>query len=108
MAVIARILRASALGCRHRIPPNACLMRLPVLIAALLMPAVAWFSQQGVFGPDNGAISDRYPTLLVAAGYAFAIWGPIFLGDLVFACWQLRGRYRDADGLRRLRPAAAA
>lgn len=83
-------------------------MRLPVLIAALLMPAVAWFSQQGVFGPDNGTISDRYPTLLVAAGYAFAIWGPIFLGDLIFAFWQLRGRYRGADSLRRLRPAAAA
>lgn len=83
-------------------------MRLPVLFAALLMPAVAWFSQQGYFGPDNGQISDRYPTLLVAAGYAFSIWGLIFLLDLVFALWQLRGRLRDQPTLQRLRPAAAA
>lgn len=83
-------------------------MRLPVLIAAALMPAVAWFSQQGYFGPDNGEISDRYPTLLVAAGYAFAIWGPIFLLDLIFAVCQLRARWREDDTLLRVRPAAAA
>ncbi|ALN56017.1 membrane protein [Lysobacter enzymogenes] len=83
-------------------------MRLPVLIAAALMPAVAWFSQQGYFGPDNGEISDRYPTLLVAAGYAFAIWGPIFLLDLIFAVFQLRARWREDDTLLRVRPAAAA
>lgn len=83
-------------------------MRLPLLVAAALMPAVAWFSQQGYFGPDNGEVSDRYPTLLVAAGYAFAIWGLIFLLDLVFAVGQLRARWRDDDTLRRVRPAAAA
>ncbi|WP_394538378.1 hypothetical protein PRJ39_21895 [Lysobacter enzymogenes] len=83
-------------------------MRLPVLVAAALMPAVAWFSQQGYFGPDNGEISDRYPTLLVAAGYAFAIWGLIFLLDLAFAVWQLGSRRREDDTLQRVRPAAAA
>lgn len=83
-------------------------MRLPVLIAAALMPVVAWFSQQGYFGPDNGEMSDRYPTLLVAAGYAFAIWGLIFLLDLAFAVWQLGSRRREDDTLQRVRPAAAA
>ncbi len=83
-------------------------MRLLVLIAAAAMPALAWFSQQGRFGPDPGAISDRYPTLLVAAGYAFSIWGAIFLLDLAFALWQLRERRHDESALRRARPAAAA
>ena len=83
-------------------------VRLPVLIAAALMPAVAWFSQAGYFGPDNGEISDRYPTLLVAAGYAFSIWGLIFLLDLAFAAWQLGARRREDDTLLRVRPAAAA
>ena len=46
-------------------------MRWLVLLLSLAMPVVSWFSQQGVFGPTNGAISDRYPTLIVAAGYAF-------------------------------------
>src|SRR5690349_18924896 len=88
--------------------PGVFIVRLSVLFAAVLMPVVAWCSQQGYFGPDNGAMSDRYPTLLVAAGYAFAIWGVIFLLDLVFALWQLRARLREDDTLQRLRPATAA
>lgn len=67
-------------------------MRLLVLLTSLAMPVVAWFSQRGAFGPTNGAISDRYPTLIVAAGYAFAIWGVIFLLDVGFGLWQLSPR----------------
>ena len=67
-------------------------MRWLVLLLSLAMPVVSWFSQQGVFGPTNGAISDRYPTLIVAAGYAFAIWGLIFLWDMVFGAWQAFSR----------------
>jgi hypothetical protein len=67
-------------------------MRFLVLLFAIAMPIVAWFSNNDAFGPDNGTISDRYPTLLVAAGYAFSIWGLIFLLDAAFALWQLRER----------------
>ena len=65
-------------------------MRVLVLLFALAMPVVSWWSQSGAFGPDNGTVSDRYPTLLVAAGYAFSIWGLIFLLDLVYASGSLR------------------
>lgn len=75
-------------------------MRWIVLLAALAMPVVSWFSQSGAFGPTNGEISDRYPTLLVAAGYAFAIWGLIFLWDVLFGIWQLRQRRPDLAGVR--------
>ncbi len=68
------------------------MLQILVILSALSMPLVAWASQRGVFGPDNGAISDRFPTLLVADGYAFSIWGVIFLLDLVFAAWLLRGQ----------------
>jgi prepilin signal peptidase PulO-like enzyme (type II secretory pathway) len=81
-------------------------MRVLLLLAAILMPAVSWFSQKGQFGPTNGAISDQYPTLLVAAGYAFSIWGLVFALDVVFGLWQLRQR-RD-DALARIRPFAFA
>jgi hypothetical protein len=81
-------------------------MRWIVLLAALAMPAVAWLSQTGQFGPTNGAISDRYPTLLVAAGYAFSIWGVIFLWNLLFGLWQLRRRKPDDNA--RVRGWAAA
>ena len=67
-------------------------MRLLVLLFALAMPLVSWLSQTGAFGPDNAVVSGRYPTLLVAAGYAFSIWGLIFLLDLVYAAWQAGGR----------------
>lgn len=88
---------------------SSWLLRIGVLVAALAMPAVAWMSQRGAFGPDNGTISDRYPTLLVAAGYAFSIWGLIFLGDVAFGLWQLRRAPvadRDHDDVARARPLA--
>jgi len=83
-------------------------MRVLVLLFALAMPAVSWLSQAGVFGPDNGTISDRYPTLLVAAGYAFSIWGLIFLLDVVYAIWQATGRRRADVLLGRIAPVTAA
>ncbi len=74
-----------------------------VFLTALAMPIIAWLSSAGVFGPTNAVISDRYPTLIIAAGYAFAIWGPIFLLDVVYGSlqWFLDGR--DAR-LQRIRP----
>lgn len=79
-----------------------------VLLSALAMPVVAWLSQRGVLGPTPGEISDRYPTLLVAAGYAFSIWGLIFLLDIVFALSQARPARLQVTALRRARPALAA
>ena len=69
-------------------------MRLLVLLSALLMPVVAWFSERGALGPTNAAVSAEYPTLLIAAGYAFAIWGLIFLFDVVYGVWQATGERR--------------
>jgi len=63
-------------------------MRYLALLAALSMPVVAFFTTRGAFGPDTGDVSERYPTLLAAAGYAFAIWGPIFLLDVAYGAWE--------------------
>src|SRR3546814_15235091 len=72
------------------------------------MPVVAWLSNTGAFGPDNGMISNRYPTLLVAAGYAFSIWGLILLLDAAYAIWQRTGERRRDATLDRVAPWAAA
>src|SRR5690606_37805847 len=41
-------------------------------------------------------------------GYAFAIWGPIFLLDVAFGFWQaFAAKPRDENVLRRIAPAAA-
>lgn len=82
-------------------------MRWIVLLFAIAMPVVAWLSNSGAFGPDNGTVSDNYPTLLVAAGYAFSIWGLIFLLDLVYALWQVAGKRAKDPILRRIAPWAA-
>ena len=82
-------------------------MRLAVILFALLMPVIAWLSNTGTFGPDNGAISDRYPTLLVAAGYSFSIWGLIFAWDVAFGVWQWRAG-AASRAVERARPWAAA
>ncbi len=82
-------------------------MRLIVLLMSLAMPLVAWLSNQGTFGPDNAELSGRYPTLLVAAGYAFAIWGLIFLLDIAFGIWQLSSRRRADGAVARIRLPAA-
>lgn len=82
-------------------------MRLLVVLCAIAMPVVAWLSQTGAFGPDQAEISNRYPTLLVAAGYAFSVWGLIFLLDLVYAIWQATGDRRQDPLLARIAPVAA-
>lgn len=82
-------------------------MRLLVLLCAIAMPIIAWLSQTGAFGPDQGTISDRYPTLLVAAGYAFSVWGLIFLLDVLYALWQATGPRRSDPLLGRIAPFAA-
>ena len=82
-------------------------MRLLVLLLSIAMPVVSFFSQRGTFGPDNGTISDQYPTLLVAAGYAFAIWGVIFLLDVVYGIWQTTGERRTDATVTHVAPWAA-
>ncbi|WP_462116133.1 hypothetical protein, partial [Lysobacter xanthus] len=82
-------------------------MRLVVLLLSLCMPAIAWFSQRGTFGPTNGAVSDRYPTLLVAAGWAFSIWGLIFLLDIAYGIAQATGPRRRDPALARMAPWSA-
>jgi hypothetical protein len=81
-------------------------MKYLVALLAWAMPFVAWLSNARIFGPTNGEISDRYPTLIVAAGYAFSIWGPIFLLDAFYATRQMLDRAADV-GLQRTRPWAA-
>ncbi|MCA1589919.1 MAG: tryptophan-rich sensory protein, partial [Acidobacteria bacterium] len=40
-------------------------------------------------GVDTGAISDKYPTVVTPAGYAFSIWTLIYVGLVAFSIYQL-------------------
>lgn len=48
-------------------------------------------------GQTMGMVSAKYPTLLTPAGYAFSIWGLIFLTLIGYAVWQLLPGQRNAS-----------
>lgn len=48
-----------------------------------------WWNAHPPGGQNMGAVSARYPTLLTPAGWAFSIWGLIFLALAGYAIWQL-------------------
>jgi benzodiazapine receptor len=52
--------------------------------------------------PPVGSVSDRYPTYVVPAGYAFSIWGLIFALSLAYAVWQMLPAQRENPLLRRV------
>jgi len=45
--------------------------------------------------PSSHIVSAAYPTLFTPAGWAFAIWGLIFIMEGVFAVYQLLPSVRD-------------
>ncbi len=54
-------------------------------------------------GNTTGELSDQFPVLITPAGYAFAIWGLIYLGLALFAFWQLLPAQRDNPMLHEIR-----
>lgn len=80
--------------------------RLAVLnaISVILVIAVSYISQTGIInGNTMGSLSAEYYNLFTPASYAFAIWGLIFLGLIIFSGYQLYqafGPKTDLDFLR--------
>jgi hypothetical protein len=48
-----------------------------------------WTAVVGFHGNTVGGLSDVYDTLFTPAGYAFSIWGLIFIGQVLHAGYQL-------------------
>ncbi|OON70540.1 hypothetical protein [Hymenobacter sp. CRA2] len=48
-----------------------------------------WWNARPANGQSMGTVSAQYPMLLTPAGWAFSIWGVIFLALAVYAVWQL-------------------
>ncbi len=64
-------------------------------ILAPLLPAI------GIGNPVGEQSADTQ-TLITPAGWAFAIWGPLYLGTIIFAVYQLLPRHRDSALVRRI------
>jgi tryptophan-rich sensory protein len=61
---------------------------LPVAVLACLYVNYLYNANPPAGALSNGAMSARHPTLLTPAGYAFSIWGAIFLGLVIYTVWQ--------------------
>ena len=77
---------------------------LPVAVAACLYVNYVYNARPPEGALSNGAMSARHPTLLTPAGYAFSIWGIIFLGLVVYTAWQLLPRQHRARLPREINP----
>lgn len=67
-----------------------------VVLLAVVQVVVSGLGGSGATGESIGVVAGDYATPLLAAGWAFAIWAPIYLGFLAYAVYQLlpaqRGR----------------
>lgn len=91
-----------------RAPAADPLPRIAVVVLALLQILTPMLPALGV-GEPIGSQSDEVRTLVTPAGWAFAIWGPLYTGAILFAIWQALPAQRDNALLGGLRwPAAGA
>ena len=73
---------------------------LPIVngIALLITIFVNYFANTGVFdGNTMSTISAKYDNLFTPAGYAFSIWGIIYLGLLGFVFYTGRSSFKKAQ-----------
>lgn len=77
----------------------------PILnvVALLLVIGVNWLANAlPINGQTTGEISDRFDVYFKPAGYAFSIWGLIYLGLVAFAVYQALPAQRDNPRLHRI------
>uniref|UniRef100_A0A7S4VBY4 Uncharacterized protein n=1 Tax=Alexandrium monilatum TaxID=311494 RepID=A0A7S4VBY4_9DINO len=74
------------------------------LAAYVFNSAFTYASLTGVFGATNTELSKKYQTLVTPAGFAFSIWGPIFIAEGFFAVAQMLPRFRGTAAARAAAP----
>ena len=75
-------------------PPRLNTVNLLTYVANVI---VTYGSQMGWFGATNQQQSLKYQTLATPIGFAFAIWGPIFILQAVFSMVQLMPKYQSSS-----------
>ncbi len=71
-----------------------------ILNLIVVLAVIAWngLSNTGVIGGKSvGDVSDKLYNLFTPAGYAFSIWGIIFLGMIANAIYQIKVAYKDTE-----------
>ena len=75
-------------------PQRSAVQRLAIILAVIVQIGATFLPQLG-FGEPIGDRSDSVRTLITPAGWAFAIWGPLFFGSALYAIWQALPGQRD-------------
>ena len=89
--------------------PTRSFVQRSIIVLAVVIQIGATFLPQLGFGEPIGNRSDSIRTLITPSGWAFAIWGPLFLGSAVFAVWQALPAQRNNALLDKIAwPAAVA
>lgn len=87
---------------------RSILQRVVVLVAVIIQIGATFLPALGI-GEEIGSRSDATRTLVTPAGWAFAIWGPLFVGAVLFAIYQLLPAQRRDELLHAVAwPAAGA
>ncbi len=74
-----RLLRALNEDAGPLVQPPSGAQRGALVLGYGALLAVNVASGMGVLGPSNAVVSNAYPTAITPSGYAFAIWGVIFM-----------------------------
>lgn len=68
---------------------NQKIKQILVIIATFGVIFINYLAATGkINNTDPGAVSDRFPTIITPAGYAFSIWSLIYLGLIAFSIYQ--------------------
>jgi len=74
------------------------------LCALIVNTVITYTSLTGAFGKTNTELSNKYQTLVTPAGWAFSIWGPIFIWETIFVVAQFFPRFRRSEVVLRMSP----
>ena len=72
------------------------LVNLIVIIGLIAWNYIA--NSAGINGNTIGSLSDQYVNLFTPAGYAFSIWGIIFLMLIAHGIYQIKKAWIDKSG----------
>ncbi|MDN3646128.1 hypothetical protein QWY75_07900 [Pontixanthobacter aestiaquae] len=76
-------------------PTTRSTLQILAIVLAVIWQIGATFLPNFGLGEPIGQRSDAIRTLVVPSGWAFAIWGPLFLGCAIYAVWQALPGQRD-------------
>ena len=81
------------------------IFRIVNVLALVTTIGINYFSNTGFFnGQTIGSVSERFPTLLAPAPYAFSIWVLIYIGLAAFVIYHFRSTPEAQDGLHKVGP----